>query len=163
MASNRARPASLAWESGWRATDALRCSGVGVTNDVPDMACPGASQRLSHYLEQPSEFERMDLSGNDDAFLVGVAKEFHPRPPPSRRDHEADRNRLIAARLVGRQRLSEVENRERWRDAYARTCSNGSLTSWLVPSIALHWSGIRASGGPGGTQTPNQSVMSALL
>ena len=162
-ASSRALSAPLALASGWRATGALRGQGAGVTNDVSDKVTPGASQGPSRNLEQASGIEQVNPSGSEDAFLVGVAREFHPRPPPSRRDHEADRNRLSAAWFVGRQRLSEVDNRERWRDAYARTCSNGSLTSWLVPSIALHWSGIRASGGPGGTQTPNQSVMSALL
>ena len=66
---------------------------------------------------------------------------------------------MISSRVSEARRQWTIANNGE--TSQARTCSNanGSVAS----SIALLQSGIGEIGGPGGTQTPNQCVMSALL
>lgn len=81
--------------SGWRAIDALCVLGVGVMDNLLDVAFPGATQGPNRNLEQPPDSRRMGPSGAKGVSFVGVMREYWRNErsssvyPPSRQNHRS--------------------------------------------------------------------------
>ena len=169
--------------SGLRAVDTLRDLGVCATDNLLDVAFPRAAHGSRCILEQPHDTVRADPPGLEDASLVGAVREIHrcarhcheifalpeiciqTREMPEDRAlrqltivnyGEVPRCRDTCA-LKWKRRLagSEVGAAE---TVLPRSCSNGSISLWLVSNLVQIGSCIARVVGPEGLEPPTKAL-----